>query len=200
MKLPTRILSIFRRIKLSTQILLTFLIAVKLILGSVLLYQVGLGSIFMETDAIAAAIQKDTAEAAEEDAQVGKKDELDLKLLNTKKAALAAEEKRIAVKKAELVAIQKELNNKLEKLTQLRNEIRSEIAGKKAAEAKQLKHLIKVYSAMKPQSAAVLIEKLDKNLAIELLANMKGDAVGKILSYVDTGKAAAISEGLVRRE
>ena len=199
MKLPTRILSIFRRIKLSTQILLTFLIAVKLILGSVLLYQVGLGSIFMETDAIAAAIQKDTAEAAEEDAQVGKKDELDLKLLNTKKAALAAEEKRIAVKKAELIAIQKELNNKLEKLTQLRNEIRSEIAGKKTAEAKQLKHLIKVYSAMKPQSAAVLIEKLDKNLAVELLSNMKGDDVGKILSYVDTGKAAAISEGLVSR-
>ena len=200
MKLPTRILSIFRRIKLSTQILLTFLIAVKLILGSVLLYQVGLGSIFMETDAIAAVIQKDTAEAAEEDAQVGKKDELDLKLLNIKKTALAAEEKRIAVKKAELVAIQKELNNKLEKLTQLRNEIRSEIAGKKATEAKKLKHLIKIYSAMKPQSAAVLIEKLDKNLAVELLSNMKGDAVGKILSYVDTGKAAAISEGLVRRE
>lgn len=200
MKLPTQILSIFRRMKLSTQILLAFLIAVKLILGSVLLYQVGLGSIFMETDAIAAEMQKDTAEAAKENAQVGKKDELDLKLLNTKKAALAAEEKRIAVKKAELVAIQKELNNKLEKLTQLRNEIRSEIAGKKAAEAKKLKHLIKIYSAMKPQSAAVLIEKLDKNLAVELLANMKGDVVGKILSYVDTGKAAAISEGLVRRE
>jgi flagellar motility protein MotE (MotC chaperone) len=200
MKLPTRILSIFRRIKLSTQILLTFLIAVKLILGSVLLYQVGLGSIFMETDAIAAAIQKDTAEAAEEDAQVGKKNELDLKLLNTKKAALAAEEKRIAVKKAELVAIQKELSNKLEKLTQLRNEIRSEVAGKNAVEAKKLKHLIKVYSAMKPQSAAVLIEKLDQNLAVELLSKMKGEAVGKILSYVDTGKAAAISEGLVRRE
>ena len=200
MKLPTRILSIFRRIKLSTQILLTFLIAVKLILGSVLLYQVGLGSIFMETDAIAAAIQKDTAEAAEEDAQVGKKNELDLKLLNTKKAALAAEEKRIAVKKAELVAIQEELNNKIEKLTKLRNEIRSEVAGKNAVEAKKLKHLIKVYSAMKPQSAAVLIEKLDQNLAVELLSKMKGEAVGKILSYVDTGKAAAISEGLVRRE
>ena len=58
MKLSTRILSIFRRIKLSTQILLTFLIAVKLILGSVLLYQVGLGSIFMETDAIAAVSRR----------------------------------------------------------------------------------------------------------------------------------------------
>lgn len=200
MKLPTRILSIFRRMKLSTQILLAFLIAVKLILGSVLLYQVGLGSIFMETNAIAAEIQEDSKEAAKGDAQAGQEDKLDPKLLNIKKAALAAEEKRLAQKKAELVAIQKELNNKIEKLTQLRNEIRSEIAGKKAVEAKKLKHLIKIYSAMKPQSAAVLIEKLDKNLAVELLAKMKGDAVGKILSYVDTGKAAALSEGLVERE
>ena len=200
MKLPKKILSILRRMKLSTQILLTFLIAVKLILGSVLLYQVGLGSMFMETDAIAAEIQEDSKEAAKKDAQVGKDDKLDLELLNAKKVALAAKEKRLAQKKAELVAIQEELNNKLEKLTQLRNEIRSEIAGKKAVENKKLKHLIKIYSAMKPQSAAVLIEKLDKNLAVELLSNMKGDAVGKILSYVDTGKAAAISEGLVRRE
>lgn len=200
MKLPTQILSILRRMKLSTQILLTFLIVVKLILGSVLLYQVGLGSIFVESDAIAAEMQKTTEETAKEVVQVGKEDELNLKLLNTKKAALAAEEKRIAVKKAELVAIQQELNNKLEKLTQLRNEIRSEIAGKEAVESNKLKHLIKVYTAMKPQSAAVLIEKLDKNLAVELLSNMKGDAVGQILSYVDSGKAAAISEGLVRRE
>ncbi len=199
MKLPTQILSIFKRMRLSTQILLTFLIAVKLILGSVLLYQVGLGSIFMETDAIAAEIQEDSKESAKKDAQAGQEDKLDPKLLNTQKAALAAEEKRLAQKKAELVAIQKELNNKIEKLTQLRNEIRSEIAGKSAVETKKLKHLIKIYSAMKPQSAAVLIEKLDKNLAVELLSKMKGDAVGKILSYVDTGKAAAISEGLVRR-
>jgi len=200
MKLPKKILSIFKRMKLSSQILLAFLIAVKLILGSVLLYQVGLGSIFMESDAIAAEIQEDSKGAVKEDAQVGKEDKLDLKLLNTKKAALAAEEKRLVQKKAELVAIQQELNNKIEKLTQLRNEIRSEIAGKNAVEAKKLKHLIKVYSAMKPQSAAVLIEKLDKNLAVELLSNMKGDAVGKILSYVDTEKAATISEGLVKRE
>lgn len=200
MKLPAQILSILRRMKLSTQILLTFLIAVKLILGSVLLYQVGLGSIFVGTNAIAAEIQEDSKAAAQGGAQVGQEDKLDLKLLNTKKAALDAEEKRLAQKKAELVVIEKELNNKLKKLTLLRNEIRSEIAGKKAVEAKKLKHLIKIYSAMKPQSAAVLIEKLDKNLAVELLSKMKGEAVGKILSYVDTGKAAAISEGLVRRD
>jgi len=53
---------------------------------------------------------------------------------------------------------------------------------------------------MKPQSAAGLIEKLDKKLAVALLSKMKGEDVGKILSYVDIEKAAAISEGLVSRE
>ena len=87
MKLPKKILSIFKRMKLSTQILLTFLIVVKFILGSVLIYQVGLGSMFMETDAIAAEIQEDSKEAAKKDAQVGKDDKLDLKLLNTKRTS-----------------------------------------------------------------------------------------------------------------
>ena len=53
---------------------------------------------------------------------------------------------------------------------------------------------------MKPQNAAELIEKLDIKLAIELMSKMKGDAVGKILSFVKIEKAAEISEGLVKRE
>jgi len=166
MKLPAKILSILRRMKLSTQILLAFLIAVKFILGSVLLYQVGLDSIFLETNAIAGEMQENTKETDKEDAQTDKEEKLDLSLLVRKKAALAEEEKRIAKKETELNAIQKEINDKIEKLTQLRNEIRSEIvgkeAGKQAEEEKKLKHLIKVYSTMKPQSAAGLIEKLDK--------------------------------------
>jgi len=204
MKLPAKILSILRRMKLSTQILLAFLIAVKFILGSVLLYQVGLDSIFLETNAIAGEMQENTKETDKEDAQTDKEEKLDLSLLVRKKAALAEEEKRIAKKETELNAIQKEINDKIEKLTQLRNEIRSEIvgkeAGKQAEEEKKLKHLIKVYSAMKPQIAAGLIEKLDKKLAVELLSKMKGEDVGKILSYVDLEKAATISEGLVKRE
>lgn len=204
MKLPIKIISILKRIKLSTQFLLAFLIAVKLVLGSVLLYQAGLGSMFIETEAIAAEIQKDSKEMAPADDQADKEEKLDLNLLVRKKASLAEEEKRLAKKEAELSAIQEEINNKIEKLSLLRNEIRSEIAGKQAGkladEAKKLKHLIKVYSTMKPQNAAGLIEKLDKKLAVELLANMKGEDVGKILSYVETGQAAAISEGLVNRE
>jgi len=200
MRLPKKIFLALKQMKLSIQILLAFLITVKLVLGTVFLYQVGIDTIFTGTNAIASEIQKDFQAADNAQPKVLKEEKIDLNFLIQKKAALDQEEKRLAKKQAELVAIQQEINQKIERLTRLRNEIRSEIAGKKAAEDQKLKHLIKVYSAMKPQNAAGLIEKLDKQLAIKLLSKMKGENVGKILSYVDIEKAATISEGLVQKE
>jgi len=125
---------------------------------------------------------------------------IDLKILIQQKAEFEKEEKRIAKKKVELLAIQDDINNKIAALTKIRDDIMAEKAKKKAEEEQQFKHLIKVYSAMKPQNAAELIERLDINLAIKLLSKMKGDDVGKILSFVKIEKAAKISEGLVNRE
>jgi flagellar motility protein MotE (MotC chaperone) len=53
---------------------------------------------------------------------------------------------------------------------------------------------------MKPQKAASLVEKLDMGFAVELLSKMKGEAVGKILSAVNTEKAARISEKLAEKK
>ncbi|MFH1993446.1 MAG: hypothetical protein ABIK98_13760 [Pseudomonadota bacterium] len=200
MKSSTRILFALKRMKLSTQILLAFLITVKLILGAVVLYRVGLDSLFVGTNAIASELQANSKDAVALDAKEIREEKIDINFLIMKKAALEEEEKRLAKKEAELMVIQKEINNKIENLTRLRNEIRSEIAAKNAVEDQKLKHLIKVYSAMKPQNAADLIEKLDKKLAIELLSKMKGEDVGKILSYVNIEKATLISEGLAKRE
>ncbi|MBL7195967.1 MAG: hypothetical protein ISS64_06680 [Desulfobacterales bacterium] len=200
MKSSTRIFFALKRMKLSTQILLAFLITVKLILGAVVLYRVGLDSLFVGTNAIASELQANSKDAVALDAKEIKEEKIDINFLIMKKAALEEEEKRLAKKEAELMVIQKEINNKIENLTRLRNEIRSEIAAKNAVEDQKLKHLIKVYSAMKPQNAAGLIEKLDKKLAIELLSKMKGEDVGKILSYVNIEKATLISEGLAKRE
>lgn len=200
MKSSTRIFFALKRMKLSTQILLAFLITVKLVLGAVVLYRVGLDSLFVGTNAIASELQANSKDAVALDAKEIKEEKIDINFLIMKKAALEEEEKRLAKKEAELMVIQKEINNKIENLTRLRNEIRSEIAAKNAVEDQKLKHLIKVYSAMKPQNAAGLIEKLDKKLAIELLSKMKGEDVGKILSYVNIEKATLISEGLAKRE
>ena len=184
--------------KKSTQILLSLLIVMKISLGSILLYQSGL-PFFEESKALASDQKKviETTPAKNEKKDV--KETIDLKYIIQKKAKFEKEEKRIAEKKSELLAIQDDINKKIVELTKLRDEIKQEKAQKKAAEEQQFKHLIKIYSAMKPRNAADLIDKLDIKLAIELLSRMKGDDVGKILSFVKIEKAAKISEGLIKQ-
>ncbi len=184
--------------KKRTQILLSLLIVVKISLGSILLYQSGL-PLFGESKALASDQKKDAEPTPVKKEKKDAKESIDLKVLIQKKAKFEKEEKRIAEKKSELLAIQDDINKKIVELTKLRDEIRQEKAQKKAEEEQQFKHLIKIYSAMKPRNAADLIDKLDIKLAIELLSRMKGDDVGKILSFVKIEKAAKISEGLIKQ-
>jgi flagellar motility protein MotE (MotC chaperone) len=184
--------------KTPTQILLSLLILVKILICSILLYQTGI-PFLGESKALASEQKKETQTNKIKNEAKETKETIDVKFLIQKKVQLEKEEKRIAEKKAELLAIQDDINKKILKLTKLRDEIKSERANKKAAEDQQFKHLIKIYSTMKPQNAAELIEKLDIKFAIELLSKMKGDDVGKILSFVKIEKAAKISEGLIKQ-
>ena len=184
--------------KTPTQILLSLLILVKILICSILLYQTGI-PFLGESKALASDQKKEAQTNKIKNETKETKETIDVKFLIQKKVQLEKEEKRIGEKKAELLAIQDDINKKISELTKLRDEIKSERANKKAAEDQQFKHLIKIYSAMKPQNAADLIEKLDIKLAIELLSKMKGDDVGKILSFVKIEKAAKISEGLIKQ-
>lgn len=188
--------------KTRVQILLALLIIVKVVLGSIFMYRSGVFPLFGGSDAFAAEEKNDVEnKELKNEKNLAKAEEtIDLKILIQQKAEFEKEEKRIAKKKVELLAIQDDINNKIAALTKIRDDIMAEKAKKKAEEEQQFKHLIKVYSAMKPQNAAELIERLDINLAIKLLSKMKGDDVGKILSFVKIEKAAKISEGLVNRE
>jgi len=190
--------------KLIMHILLTSLIIGKIVLGSVFLYEVKFTPLFTETIAIASEPQKDPKEVAKptkkaEPGKQGGEETIDLSLLKKKKTELKEREKYLEKRKMQLVALEDEINKKIASLTRLRNEIKAEMEKKKTNEEKKLKHLIKIYSAMKPVKAASLIEKLDIRLAIELLSKMKGDTVGGILSFVAVEKAAKISEGLLRK-
>ena len=122
-----------------------------------------------------------------------------MSLLKKQREGLKEKERYLEKRERQLVALQSEINDKIDILTRLRNEIRAEIAKKKTDEEKKIRHLIKIYSAMKPMKAAGLLEKIDIKLAIELLSKMKGDTVGSILSFVDVEKAAKISEGLLKK-
>ena len=117
-----------------------------------------------------------------------------------KKAELERKEKELKMKEAELLIIQKDITEKIARLERLRNEIKAENEKRAFIKEKRFKHLVKVYSSMKPASAAKLIEKLDTRVAVELLSKMKGDIAGNILSYMNVEKAAKISEGLFNKK
>ena len=196
--------------KVRMQLFITGLVVLKLIVGFMFIWQLGFDAFFVESKALASDLTGD--EKPQQIENTGSADNgVDITHLVRRKNELEDQARRLEKRKAELIAIQEEINRKIEALNQLRAEIKSDVAQfraevksdaekKKSVEGQRLKHLIKAYTAMKPQSAAKLIEKLDAELAIELLSNMKGDVVGNILSFLDVGKAARISEGLVSRK
>ncbi len=130
------------------------------------------------------------------DRQIQKK----IQVKNTQKAEdveidkLRDIQKMIDIKKAELLLIEKEIDRKLQELKRLRDEIRAEWERRDRIDANNLKHLVKIYSSMKPQKAATLLEKVDLDLSVELLSHMRGETVGRILSFMDEQRAAKICE------
>lgn len=185
--------------KVFSLFVLSALILAKILLGSIFVYQVKADPLWLEEKAAASELPENSTDpTAARKPEEGNK-EVDFDYLLNKQTELQQQEEELAQKKQELIAIQEEINRKIEELTRLRNEIREQMNQKKTMEEAKLRHLIKAYSTMKPQKAATLIEKLDIDFAIELLSKMKGDSVGSILTFVEVGKAAKISEGLAKR-
>lgn len=186
--------------KSSTQFLLATLIMIKIVFCAIFIFQLEIDSFFWGADAIASEPNKETTADANTVADGKGEERIDLNFIVQKMDMLKKREHELEQKKAELTAFQEEINKKIIRLTALRNEIKAQLDRKETIGKQKIKHLIKAYSSMKPQRAAALIEKQDKALAVELLSQMKGETVGKILSYVENGKAAKLIEGLANRK
>lgn len=185
--------------KLLTQILLASLVTLKIVFGSILLYRGGIGPTLVQHHALASEPASIAQTPPDETLQTRKEEQIELSYLLKRKRDLEQQEMRLEKKKADLIAIQGEIEKKIAILTRLREEIRAEMAQKKNLEDQKFKLLIKAYSAMNPQKAADLIGKLDIKFSTELLSKMKGDDVGKILSFMEADRAARITQELASR-
>jgi flagellar motility protein MotE (MotC chaperone) len=132
------------------------------------------------------------------EARAGDPDLSEFKALLRVKKEIEEEKEGMKQEKSELLAVQEQINRKLAELSLLRDEIRTQMETKKLVEEQRLKHLVKAYSAMKPQIAAGLIEQLELPFAVEMLSRMPGDTVGSILSFVNKERAAKICQGLAK--
>jgi flagellar motility protein MotE (MotC chaperone) len=186
--------------KPKTQIMLTALITVKIFIGLVFIFQFENISIFSGSSAIASELPNKTGDKSNIALNSADTEKVDLNFVVQKMELLKKRELELEKRKAELISFQEEIDKKIQDLSKLRNEIKSQMTNKETIGKKKIKHLIKVYSSMKPQSAAGLIEKQSKTFAVEMLSQMKGEKVGEILTYVEKGRAALLIEMLAKRK
>jgi len=105
-------------------------------------------------------------------------------------------QEELNAKEVQLKELEMQVDEKIKRLEELEASIKKEVEAYKIESDARVRHLVKIYSSIKPKAAASLMDRLDINVAVEVFINMKGDAAGAILSYMETKKAATISRML----
>ncbi len=119
-------------------------------------------------------------------------------ILEGRKRELDTREEAVKSREQEIAGLKKDIEEKLGKLSQLQEQVQKDLETIKQYDDSRLKHLIGAYSAMKPNKAAELIEKLDDEVALRILSSMKSKDVGGVMSFMGTDKAAKLSQRLAR--
>ncbi len=123
-----------------------------------------------------------------------------LKSIEQKEQDLKKREQALKKQEEELKLLTVEIEKKLSKIKSAQSRIEELVALREDLVEKSIKHLVKVYSSMKPAEAGPLIEKLDKSITIQILSKMKGKDAGKILARVNPDLAAQLSEAIAKRK
>lgn len=116
---------------------------------------------------------------------------LDWQELNTRKEDLDRREQAIA-------ELEAKLDQRVKELAALEANLKTMLDQAQKTKDEKLRHLIDVYTNMKPKQAAEVLETLDERIAVKILAGMKGRQAGEILTGVSAKKAATLSEALTR--
>ncbi|MDM8537794.1 hypothetical protein QUF70_13640 [Desulfobacterales bacterium HSG17] len=130
-----------------------------------------------------------------------------LRGLEDKKTMIDKEQKNLVQAKKELEIFEEQIDEKLENLKVLKKQIKEDMAlltkqkssreqEKEAAYEKKIGRLVKMYAGMKPKNAALIVDKMNLEVAQEIFLRMRETSAANILSFVDSDKAAKISERL----
>lgn len=115
--------------------------------------------------------------------------------------SLEDRKKQLDSKEADLKKLEEELHNqkvelekRLVQLEQLRTQIGNQLQERVNTDAEQVDKLVAFYSSMKPGTAAKVIEKINEDLAVEVLRKMKKKDAAEIMNMIQSDKAQRLSE------
>jgi flagellar motility protein MotE (MotC chaperone) len=114
--------------------------------------------------------------------------------LEARKKELDAKETELNNLEEELHKQKEDLEKRLATLEEVRQKIAAKLEDKVKVDQQRVDTLVSVYANMKPVQAAKVIEGLNEDLAVEILAKMKNKSAAEILNLMDSEKAKKISE------
>ena len=116
------------------------------------------------------------------------------KALKDKRRELEKKERRLAQLEEELQKQKEEIERQLKEMQEMRQNISTKLDRKVAADQASIDKLVGVYANMKPKNAALVLSKLDEELAVKVLGQMKKQSAAEILNHVEPKKAQDLSE------
>ncbi|MCG8565809.1 MAG: hypothetical protein MI747_12080 [Desulfobacterales bacterium] len=130
-----------------------------------------------------------------------------LRGLEEKRKTIDQAQEKLEQERKDLERYAEQVDEKLVSLEKMKQQIKEDLArldeqkSKKTRDEKaeyeaKLGRLVKMYAGMKPKNAALIVDKMDLKVAEEIFLRMRETSASQILSFVNSEKAAKISERL----
>jgi flagellar motility protein MotE (MotC chaperone) len=119
-----------------------------------------------------------------------------IETIENKNRELKKKEEELRLKEVRLEALEAKVRKDLEKIEKSISESKEQMGVQDEKTKENVEALIKVYSSMKPEEAANLVEAIDEDLALKIVSGMKSKIAGQVLSKLDVKVAKRISEKL----
>ena len=119
-----------------------------------------------------------------------------IETIENKNRELKKREEELRIKQTRLEALEAKVRKDLDKIEKSIFESKEQMGIQDEKTKENVEALIKVYSSMKPEEAANLVEAIDEGLALQIISGMKSKIAGQVLSNLDVKVAKRISENL----
>ncbi|MEB2285774.1 MAG: hypothetical protein B6D46_10990 [Polyangiaceae bacterium UTPRO1] len=122
-----------------------------------------------------------------------------LAALEKRQAELDAREREVASKEERLALYEKDVSAKVASLEEIEKRLSGRARAVSQAGDASAESLAKIYAAMKPESAAPILDRLDDPTVLTIFRRMKEKQVGEILPLMSRERAIALTQALAER-
>jgi flagellar motility protein MotE (MotC chaperone) len=105
--------------------------------------------------------------------------------LELKRQQLAEKEAALAVKEEELKRLSAVIDNRIKELEIRKKALDESLKIKKKVDSERYQKMLKVYKSLKPDQAAGLMDKLEEDIAIEMLSQMDKKTIVKLVPFLN---------------